>query len=178
MVEVFGQEMTAARGCCANCGAVNAMAALLVFHGGPGDVMRCPACETVVVVISSLRDGPRVHLVGPALVRAAGVGCAASCRTGREDAMKVGLLDPPGLEGRVRRLGRRRRVGSAAWSWQDRPKPWGFESIWAFDHFHTVPVPTDEITFESFSMLTALAMVTQRVRLGHMVICTASATRR
>lgn len=26
----------------------------------------------------------------------------------------------------------------------------GFESIWVFDHFHTVPVPTDEITFESF----------------------------
>ena len=48
----------------------------------------------------------------------------------------------------------------------------GFESVWAFDHFHTVPQPTDEITFESFSTLTALAMVTERVRLGHMVICT------
>jgi F420-dependent oxidoreductase-like protein len=48
----------------------------------------------------------------------------------------------------------------------------GFESLWAFDHFHTVPEPTDEITFESFSLLTALAMVTTRVRLGHMVICT------
>jgi F420-dependent oxidoreductase-like protein len=49
----------------------------------------------------------------------------------------------------------------------------GFESLWVFDHFHTVPDPTDEITFESFSMLAALAMVTSRVRLGHMVICTA-----
>jgi F420-dependent oxidoreductase-like protein len=49
----------------------------------------------------------------------------------------------------------------------------GFESLWVFDHFHTVPVPTDEITFESFSMLAALAMATSRVRLGHMVICTA-----
>ena len=48
----------------------------------------------------------------------------------------------------------------------------GFESLWVFDHFHTVPVPTDEITFESFSMLAALAMATRRVRLGHMVICT------
>src|SRR5512134_2416469 len=48
----------------------------------------------------------------------------------------------------------------------------GFESLWAFDHFHTIPVPTDEITFESFSVLAALAMVTSRVRLGHMVICT------
>ena len=47
----------------------------------------------------------------------------------------------------------------------------GFESEWVFDHFTTVPEPTDEITFESFSVLSALAMVTKRVRMGHMVIC-------
>jgi F420-dependent oxidoreductase-like protein len=47
----------------------------------------------------------------------------------------------------------------------------GFESLWVFDHFHTVPMAADEITFESFSTLTALAMATSRVRLGHMVIC-------
>jgi F420-dependent oxidoreductase-like protein len=49
----------------------------------------------------------------------------------------------------------------------------GFESIWLFDHFHTVPNPTDEITFESFTSLAALAALTSRVRLGHIVICTA-----
>jgi F420-dependent oxidoreductase-like protein len=49
----------------------------------------------------------------------------------------------------------------------------GFESIWLFDHFHTVPRPTDEITFESFTSLSALAGLTSRVRLGHIVICTA-----
>jgi F420-dependent oxidoreductase-like protein len=49
----------------------------------------------------------------------------------------------------------------------------GFESIWMFDHFHTVPRPTDEITFESFTSLAALAALTERVRLGHIVICTA-----
>jgi F420-dependent oxidoreductase-like protein len=48
----------------------------------------------------------------------------------------------------------------------------GFESEWVFDHFHTVPDPMDEITFESFTTLTAMAGVTSRVRLGHMVICT------
>ncbi len=47
----------------------------------------------------------------------------------------------------------------------------GFESIWLFDHFHTVPRPTDEITFESFTALSALAALTSRVRLGHIVIC-------
>ena len=49
----------------------------------------------------------------------------------------------------------------------------GFESIWMFDHLHTVPRPTDEITFESFSSLAALAALTKRVRIGHVVICTA-----
>jgi F420-dependent oxidoreductase-like protein len=49
----------------------------------------------------------------------------------------------------------------------------GVESIWLFDHFHTIPRPTDEITFESFTTLSALAALTERVRLGHVVICTA-----
>lgn len=49
----------------------------------------------------------------------------------------------------------------------------GFESIWLFDHFTTTPRPTDEITFESFTSLAALAALTTRVRLGHIVICTA-----
>src|SRR4249919_1308514 len=49
----------------------------------------------------------------------------------------------------------------------------GFESIWLFDHFQTVPRPTDEITFESFTTLSALAALTERVRLGHIVTCTA-----
>lgn len=47
----------------------------------------------------------------------------------------------------------------------------GFESVWVFDHFHTVPRPTFEITFESFMTLAALASETRRVRLGHVVLC-------
>jgi F420-dependent oxidoreductase-like protein len=49
----------------------------------------------------------------------------------------------------------------------------GFESLWVFDHFQTEPEPTDEITFESFTTLAALAASTGRVRLGQVVICTA-----
>ncbi len=48
----------------------------------------------------------------------------------------------------------------------------GFESIWLFDHFHTFHGSRDEITFESFTSLSALAALTTRVRLGHVVICT------
>jgi F420-dependent oxidoreductase-like protein len=49
----------------------------------------------------------------------------------------------------------------------------GFDSIWLFDHVQTEPVPTDEITFEAFVGLSALAVETARVRLGHLVLCAA-----
>lgn len=62
LIEVFGQDMTAAAGCCGSCGTVNVMAGLVVFRSGPGDVVRCPSCEAVMLVISALRGGPRVHL--------------------------------------------------------------------------------------------------------------------
>jgi F420-dependent oxidoreductase-like protein len=47
----------------------------------------------------------------------------------------------------------------------------GFDSVWLFDHVQTEPVPTDEITFEAFTGLAALAVETARVRLGHLVLC-------
>jgi F420-dependent oxidoreductase-like protein len=46
-----------------------------------------------------------------------------------------------------------------------------FESIWVYDHFHTVPVPTDEATHESWSLMAAFGAVTSRVRLGQMCTC-------
>jgi alkanesulfonate monooxygenase SsuD/methylene tetrahydromethanopterin reductase-like flavin-dependent oxidoreductase (luciferase family) len=47
----------------------------------------------------------------------------------------------------------------------------GFDSVWLFDHVQTEPVPTEEITFEAFVGLSALAVETARVRLGHLVLC-------
>ncbi len=46
-----------------------------------------------------------------------------------------------------------------------------FESIWVFDHFHTVPVPTAEATHEAWTLMAALAAATSRVRLGQMCTC-------
>jgi F420-dependent oxidoreductase-like protein len=48
-----------------------------------------------------------------------------------------------------------------------------FSSIWVYDHFHTVPVPTEEATYEAWSLMAALAASTQRVRLGQMCTCMA-----
>jgi F420-dependent oxidoreductase-like protein len=47
--------------------------------------------------------------------------------------------------------------------------PW--ESIWVYDHFHTVPVPTDEATHEAWTLMAAFAATTERVRLGQMCTC-------
>ncbi len=47
----------------------------------------------------------------------------------------------------------------------------GFHSIWLFDHFHTVPTPTQEPTFECWTSTAALARDTKRVRIGQMVTC-------
>jgi F420-dependent oxidoreductase-like protein len=47
--------------------------------------------------------------------------------------------------------------------------PW--ESIWVYDHFHTVPVATEEATHEAWSLMAALGATTSRIRLGQMCTC-------
>lgn len=48
----------------------------------------------------------------------------------------------------------------------------GFDSIWVFDHFHTVPQPLKgRSVFEAWTTLTALATLTKKVRLGTLVTC-------
>jgi len=46
-----------------------------------------------------------------------------------------------------------------------------YDSIWLFDHFHTVPKPTQEPTFEAWTSTAALARDTRRIRIGQMVTC-------
>src|SRR5438045_8714906 len=47
----------------------------------------------------------------------------------------------------------------------------GYDSIWLFDHFHTVPTPELETTFECYTSLAGLARDTQHVKLGQMATC-------
>ncbi|WP_394553253.1 LLM class F420-dependent oxidoreductase [Agromyces sp. MMS24-JH15] len=48
--------------------------------------------------------------------------------------------------------------------------PW--ESIWVYDHFHTVPTPSEtEATHEAWSLVNAYAATTSRVRIGQMCTC-------
>ncbi|WIG58483.1 MAG: hypothetical protein OJF49_001229 [Ktedonobacterales bacterium] len=46
-----------------------------------------------------------------------------------------------------------------------------YDSIWVYDHFHTVPSPTMETTFEAWTITAGLARDTQRVNVGQMVTC-------
>lgn len=48
----------------------------------------------------------------------------------------------------------------------------GFESVWVYDHFHPVPVPTQEPVYEAWTLMTALATTTSTARLGQMCTCT------
>ena len=47
----------------------------------------------------------------------------------------------------------------------------GYESLWVYDHFHTVPEPSQEVTYEAWSLMAALAATTSTVRLGQMCTC-------
>ncbi|MEO8611273.1 MAG: LLM class F420-dependent oxidoreductase [Chloroflexota bacterium] len=47
----------------------------------------------------------------------------------------------------------------------------GYDSIWVFDHFHTVPTPEIETTFEAWTITAGLARDTKRVKIGQMVTC-------
>jgi len=47
----------------------------------------------------------------------------------------------------------------------------GYDTAWVYDHFHTVPHATQEVTYECWTLMAALAATTDRVRLGQMCTC-------
>ena len=46
-----------------------------------------------------------------------------------------------------------------------------YDSIWVYDHFHTIPRPELETTVEAWTTTAALCRDTQRVHVGQMVTC-------
>lgn len=98
--------------------------------------------------------------------------------------MKVGAILPNGWTGEYDGWDSR-----AAWARTvavaRQAERLGYESVWFWDHVHTVkvvkpegalypdvqPGKTDEITFEAYTSLSAIAALTSRVRLGQIVTC-------
>ena len=54
--EVFGSEMTVTPAECAGCGNLAEIGSLLAYTRGPGIVLRCPACQQVVLRIVQTPD--------------------------------------------------------------------------------------------------------------------------
>jgi hypothetical protein len=64
LFDVFGAEMTTARGECASCGATAYVAELRVYVQAPGTVVRCRSCESVLMVLVEKRGITCVDLRG------------------------------------------------------------------------------------------------------------------
>jgi Family of unknown function (DUF6510) len=58
--EVFAVEMTTASCTCAACGRVSALGGLMLYGGAMGTVLRCPACDGLVLCVTT---GPMGHVI-------------------------------------------------------------------------------------------------------------------
>jgi hypothetical protein len=64
LLEVFGREMTAMDGECAECGSVAKVAEIVVYLEAPGVVGRCRSCNSVLMVVVEARGVHCVDLNG------------------------------------------------------------------------------------------------------------------
>lgn len=67
--EIFGSEMTANEAECAKCGNLSQMGALLAYTQAPGVVLRCPACNEVMLRVVQTPRGIFVEARGAAHIR-------------------------------------------------------------------------------------------------------------
>jgi hypothetical protein len=69
LYEVFGVEMTASPTECNNCGREGEIGTLLAFTRAPGVVLRCPACESVMIRIVQTPDAIYIDARGAVYLR-------------------------------------------------------------------------------------------------------------
>jgi hypothetical protein len=72
LLAYYGHEMTAAKGACAHCEAIAAIAELDIYGRMPATVARCRACGNVVMVIVSIHGATQIHAEGLRLIDAPG----------------------------------------------------------------------------------------------------------
>ena len=66
---LFGGDMTAMPGRCAHCGTLNMVGAMRLYRGGPGAVLRCPACDGVVLRVVETTEATALDARGAAVLR-------------------------------------------------------------------------------------------------------------
>ncbi len=64
LYEVFGAEMTTVAGVCAYCSARHQLGEQYVYVRGPGTVVRCKSCQSIVAVLVEIRGCTCVDLRG------------------------------------------------------------------------------------------------------------------
>ena len=67
--EIFAAEMTASPTECASCGREGEMGTLLAFTQSPGVILRCPACESVVMRVVQTTKAIYLDARGAAYLR-------------------------------------------------------------------------------------------------------------
>ena len=67
--EIFALEMTASPTECANCGREGELGSLMAFTQSPGIVLRCPACEQVMIRIVRTPDAIYLDARGAVYLR-------------------------------------------------------------------------------------------------------------
>ncbi len=65
----FGADMTTVPGRCAHCGAVSLVGELRAFVRAPGTVLRCPACDGVIIRVVETSEVTYVDARGAAYLR-------------------------------------------------------------------------------------------------------------
>ena len=61
---LFGTDMTAIPGRCAHCGTLNMVGAMRAYTRAPGAVLRCPACDEVVIRVVETPDATFIDTHG------------------------------------------------------------------------------------------------------------------
>jgi hypothetical protein len=67
--EIFALEMTSSPTECANCGREGELGSLMAFTQSPGIVLRCPACEQVLIRIVRTPDATYLDARGAVYLR-------------------------------------------------------------------------------------------------------------
>lgn len=66
---IFRMDVTGAKGCCSNCGAIKRFAEAHLYVGGPGLVARCPACHHVLLRLVNVGDHVLLDVTGLTYLR-------------------------------------------------------------------------------------------------------------
>jgi Family of unknown function (DUF6510) len=69
LAATFGTEMTTVLGQCAHCGTVSMVGQLRAYVRAPGAVLRCPACDGIVLRVVETAEATYVDARGAAHLR-------------------------------------------------------------------------------------------------------------